>query len=94
MKERQLFTASDAFFISILAALAAAIISTVCWVLVYQTKMEEFRKQAVDRGFAEWAVTDNATGATEYRWNEFATALHQPNPDVLKSNEQELPEKK
>ena len=40
-----------------------------------------FNKEAVDRGFARWEVTDNATGATKFAWNELATALHPENPD-------------
>lgn len=29
-----------------------------------------FKKAAVDKGFASWQVTDNATGQTRFTWNE------------------------
>lgn len=32
-----------------------------------------FHKAAVDRGFASWIVTNNATGATKFAWNEPAS---------------------
>ena len=32
-----------------------------------------FNKQAVDRGFANWIVTNTATGATKFAWNEPAS---------------------
>ena len=48
-------------------------------VLIYI--VQPFQKEAVDRGFAEWTVTNNATGSTKFTWNEFATAVHPANPD-------------
>lgn len=45
--------------------------------------VQPFHKEAVDRGFATWEVTDNATGSTKFTWNEFATALHPANPDQM-----------
>lgn len=32
-----------------------------------------FNKAAVDRGFASWVVTNTATGATKFAWNEPAS---------------------
>jgi len=32
-----------------------------------------FNKAAVDRGFASWIVTNTATGATKFAWNEPAS---------------------
>ena len=32
-----------------------------------------FNKAAVDRGFASWVVTNNATGSTKFAWNEPAS---------------------
>ena len=43
--------------------------------------IQPFQKDAVDRGFATWEVTNNATGSTKFTWNEFATTLHPENPD-------------
>lgn len=50
-------------------------------VLVYI--VQPFQKEAVDRGFADWAVTNNATGSTKFTWNEFATAVHPANPAAM-----------
>lgn len=45
--------------------------------------VQPFQKEAVDRGFATWEVTNNATGATKFTWNEFATALNPANPNQM-----------
>jgi hypothetical protein len=42
--------------------------------------IQPFNKEAVDRGFATWEVTDNSTGQTKFAWNEFAQAMHPDNP--------------
>jgi len=34
--------------------------------------IQPFQKEAVDRGFALWEVTDNATGATQFHWVDYS----------------------
>lgn len=56
-----------------------------------------FQKAAVDKGFATWEVTNNATGSTKFTWNEAVAGLHRPNPDtqdLFSQNEKPLDEKK
>jgi hypothetical protein len=56
--------------------------------------IQPFQKEAVDRGFATWEVTDNATGSTKFTWNEFAQALHPDNPNnFFEEIEAPLPKK-
>lgn len=57
--------------------------------------IQPFKKEAVDRGFASWEVTNNATGKTKFVWNEFAQALHPENPaNLFAQIEESLPEVK
>lgn len=55
----------------------------VCAVFALFFIVQPFQKEAVDRGFATWEVTNNATGSTEFTWNEFAQALHPDHPELL-----------
>ncbi len=34
--------------------------------------IQPFQKEAIDRGFAIWEVTDNATGSTKFQWVEYS----------------------
>jgi len=47
-------------------------------------QMAPMRKEAVDRGFATWTITDTSTGQTEFRWNK---------GDIFHKNNQPLPTK-
>lgn len=62
------------------SSLTTAILGTVAVTLYI---VQPFQKEAVDRGFANWEVTNNATGSTKFTWNEFATAVHPANPDAM-----------
>ena len=46
-----------------------AILGTIA-VLLYI--VQPFQKEAVDRGFAIWEVSDNATGATKFQWVDYS----------------------
>jgi hypothetical protein len=72
---------------SIASSIATLMVAGVCMVIFI---IQPFQKQAVDRGFASWEVTDNATGSTKFTWNELATAVHNPNPDMFAQIEQPL----
>lgn len=65
-------------YIIVTSSLMTLIVGSLC---VFMFIIEPFHKEAVDRGFARWEVTNNATGATKFAWNELATALHPENPD-------------
>ena len=43
-----------------------------------------FQKEAVDKGFAVWEVTNNATGQTKFQWVEYSAA------EALAQNEKPL----
>jgi hypothetical protein len=55
---------------TIAVALMSSTITTVLGsIAVYAFIVSPFKKEAVDRGFAAWVVTDNATGSTKFEWN-------------------------
>ena len=43
-----------------------------------------FQKEAVDKGFAIWEVTNNATGQTRFQWVDYSAA------EALAQNEKPL----
>lgn len=63
------------------AIIVAVITSSAFWlavaVLPLGRGINEYRKQAVDRGFAYWKITDASTGATEFSWAEPTNLLDQ-----------------
>jgi hypothetical protein len=78
--------------IAISSSILTIMVGLVC---MYIYVIQPFQKDAVDRGFAVWEVTDNATGTTKFTWNEFAQAMHPDNPDNLFAQiEEPLPEVK
>jgi hypothetical protein len=34
--------------------------------------IQPFQKEAIDKGFAIWEVTDNATGSTKFQWVDYS----------------------
>jgi hypothetical protein len=34
--------------------------------------IQPFQKEAIDRGFAIWEVTNNATGRTKFQWVDYS----------------------
>lgn len=67
-----------------IALFSSALTATAAVVLGLLFVVQPFQKAAVDRGFATWEVTDNATGTTRFVWNEKAQALlHDANPDIF-----------
>jgi hypothetical protein len=51
------------------ASIMTAILGSIA-VLLYI--VQPFQKEAVDRGFAIWEVTDNATGSTKFHWVDYS----------------------
>lgn len=61
---------------------------------IRQNIVQPFHREAVDRGFASWIVTDNATGSTRFAWNEVDGTLHAANNnDLFERTAQPLPGK-
>ena len=83
---KHIHTAMVAIFSSGLTFLATAAL-TVIFII------QPFQKQAVDKGFASWNVVDNATGKTEFAWNEIDQTVHKANPDMFDKIAEPLPEK-
>lgn len=52
---------SDAFFIGMLAGILGLTIVLGCI-------LPEDRKEAIQRGFAEYVIIDSTSGETEFRW--------------------------
>ena len=36
--------------------------------------IQPFQKEAIDRGFAIWEVTDNSNGSTKFQWVDYSAA--------------------
>ena len=52
-------------------ALASSLLTLIlASVAVYVFIMLPFNKEAVDRGFASWVVTNTATGSTKFAWKD------------------------
>jgi len=74
--------------LSILAATALmSSIVTLIGGYIYVTLhiVQPFQKEAVDREYASWIVTNTATGATSFQWSEIV-----PEINVLAQNEKPL----
>lgn len=54
---------------STITAITLAILGNIYFV-------QPLKKHAVEVGVAEWAVTDFATGATEFRWYELVQEMY------------------
>ena len=63
------------------ASIMTATLGTIAGVLYI---VQPFQKEAVDRGFAIWEVTDNATGSTDFQWVDYSAL------DALANAEQPL----
>lgn len=56
----------EVILISLLSSLLTLVVTLFS---VHLFMFAPFKKEAVDRGFASWEVTDNATGQTCFKWN-------------------------
>lgn len=55
----------------IVVALTSSLLTLIlASVAVYVFIMLPFNKEAVDRGFANWVVTNTATGSTKFAWKD------------------------
>ena len=75
--KKYITTAIVAITSSVLTALVGSI-------AVYLYIVLPFQKAAVDRGFALWEVTNNATGSTKFVWVEYSAL------EALAQNEKPL----
>jgi len=64
--KKYIYTIAVALTSSLLTLITASV--AVCVFII-----APFNKAAVDRGFATWVVTNNATGSTKFAWNEPAS---------------------
>ena len=61
--KKYIYTIAVALMSSLLTLLLASV--AVCVFIVMP-----FNKEAVDRGFASWVVTNTATGSTKFAWKD------------------------
>lgn len=67
-------------------ALMSSIVTLIAgYIYVTLHVVQPFQKEAVDREYASWVVTNTATGATAFQWNEVV-----PEINVLAQNEKPL----
>jgi hypothetical protein len=67
MKTPNLIKETDAF---ILMALTFVLGTTLTFLACMIFMAAPLKKQAVERGFAEWKVTDTSIGATKFVWKQ------------------------
>jgi len=68
-----------------ITAIASSVLTALLGsIAVYLYIVLPFQKAAVDRGFALWEVTNNATGSTKFVWVEYSAQ------EALAQNEQPL----
>ena len=77
MKNKYISHAITAFISSITTAALLSIVVLVNIIMPFQ-------KEAVDKGFAVWEVTNNATGQTKFQWVDYSAA------EALAQNEKPL----
>lgn len=67
-------------------ALMSSIVTLIAgYIYVTLHIVQPFQKEAVDREYASWVVTDTANGKTMFQWNEVV-----PEINVLAQNEKPL----
>lgn len=82
------------YIILAVAALSSSILTlalAALFVMFYI--VQPFQKEAVDRGFAAWNVTNNGTGATVFAWLEMDKVIYGMNADIFEELAQPLPQK-
>lgn len=67
MKTPLLFKETDAYILMALTFILGIILTFLACMIFMAAPL---KKQAVERGFAEWQVTDNSIGATKFVWKE------------------------
>lgn len=61
------------YIILTVTALTSSIITALLGsVAVLLFVIQPFQKEAIDRGFAIWEVTNNATGSTRFQWVDYS----------------------
>jgi len=84
------YSKNEIIYASVASWFLGAVIVALLFIFLH---LQPMRKEAVDRGFATWFVTDNATGQTEFRWNEVDQTVHAANPDMFDKIAEPLPTK-
>ena len=67
MKTQHLIREKDAFVLMALTFILGTILTFLACMIFMAAPL---KKQAVERGFAEWKVTDTSIGATRFVWKE------------------------
>ena len=67
--------------VALASSLLTALVGTIA---VFLYVIQPFQKEAVDKGFAIWEVTNNATGGTKFQWVEYSAL------EALAQNEKPL----
>jgi len=71
MKTQNLIREKDAFVLMALTFILG-IVLTFLACMIFMTA--PLKKQAVERGYAEWVVMDNSIGATKFVWKDHTLA--------------------
>ena len=67
MKTPIMYREKDAYILMALTFILGIILTFLACMIFMAAPL---KKQAVERGFAEWQVTDNSIGATKFVWKE------------------------
>jgi len=67
MKTPLMYKEKDAFILMALTFILGTILTFLACMVFMAAPL---KKQAVERGFAEWQVTDTSIGATKFVWKE------------------------
>jgi hypothetical protein len=71
MKKPLLFKETDAYILMALTFILGIILTFLACMIFMAAPL---KKQAVERGFAEWQVTDTSIGATKFVWKDHTLA--------------------
>jgi hypothetical protein len=67
MKTPLMYKEKDAFILMALTFILGIVLTFLACMIFMAAPL---KKQAVERGFAEWQVTDTSIGATKFVWKE------------------------
>jgi len=67
------------------AAFSSLLTLSIAAVAVEYYITRPFQKEAVELGYAQWNITDNSSGSTDFGWiiDPTGSGLHRPNPDNM-----------
>ena len=71
MKNQLMFRETDAYILMALTFILGTILTFLACMIFMAAPL---KKQAVERGYAEWKVTDTSLGATKFVWKDHTLA--------------------